>query len=126
VVEMTMLAGVELDLAIVVEAGGEASIGMDGLDSGQFAIGDAERFIGCGELDAVANRELTVDLAVDADAGQAAGIIGGKFSVSFLDCKLVGGWVDRYDRSVTGSFDSDGFAAAGVANYVVDFVVAGP
>src|ERR1035438_854963 len=95
---MTMLAGVELDLAIVVEAGGEASIGMDGLDGGQFAVGDAERFIGRGELDAVAYRELAVDLAVDADASQAAGIVGGTFSVGFLDRKLVGGWVDGGNR----------------------------
>ena len=29
VVEMTMLAGVELDLPVVVEAGGETAIGMD-------------------------------------------------------------------------------------------------
>jgi len=34
VVEITMLAGVEFDLAIVVEAGGEATIGMDRLDGG--------------------------------------------------------------------------------------------
>ena len=34
VVEMTMLARVELDLAVVVETGGEASIGMDGVDCG--------------------------------------------------------------------------------------------
>ena len=34
VVEMTMLAGVELDLAIVGEVGGETAIGMDGLDGG--------------------------------------------------------------------------------------------
>jgi len=38
VVEMTVLAGVELDVAIVVEAGRKASIGMDGLDDGQFAV----------------------------------------------------------------------------------------
>src|SRR5208337_792271 len=84
VVEMTMLAGVELDLAIVVEAGGKASIGMDGLDDGQFAVGEAEQFIGRSELDAVAYRELAVDLAVDVDASQAAGIVGGTFSVDFF------------------------------------------
>ena len=80
VVEMPMLTGVELDLPVVVEAGGEATIGMDRLDDSQVAIGNAERFVGRGELDAVAYGELAVDFAVDADAGEAAGIVGGKFS----------------------------------------------
>ncbi len=42
VVEMTMLAGVELDLAVVVVAGGKAAVGMDCLDDGEVAIGNAE------------------------------------------------------------------------------------
>ena len=61
VVEVAMLAGVELDLAIVVEAGGKAAIGMDRLDDGKVAIGDAERLVGRGELNAVADGELAVD-----------------------------------------------------------------
>ena len=126
VVEMAMLAGVELDLAVVVEAGGEAAIRMDRFDDGEVAIGNAERFVGCGELDAVADGELALDLSVDADAGEAAGIVGGKFLVRFLDGELVCGWVDRDNRCVGSSFDSDGFAAARVANYVVDLVVARP
>ncbi len=69
VVEMTMLAWVELDLAIVGEARGETAIGMDGLDGGQFAIGNPERFVGRGELDAVPHGELAFDLLVDANAG---------------------------------------------------------
>ena len=55
VVEMTMLAGVELDLAVVVEACTEPTIVMDGFDGREVAIGDAKRFVGRGELDAVAN-----------------------------------------------------------------------
>jgi hypothetical protein len=93
VVEMAMLAGVELDLAIVVEAGGDASIGMDGFDGGQVAIGDAEHLVGRGELDAVAYGELAISFAVDANASETTGIVGSTFSVSFLDRKLVGGWV---------------------------------
>ena len=42
VVEMTMLAGVEFDLAIVVEAGGQATIGVDRLNRGHIPICDAE------------------------------------------------------------------------------------
>ena len=126
VVEMTMLAGVELDLAVVVEAGGNAAIGRNRLDYCEVAIGNAERFVGRGELDAVAYGELAFDLSVDADACESAGIVGGKFSVRFLDRELVCGWVDRDDRCVGGSFDSDGFAATCVANYVVDLVVACP
>lgn len=42
VVEMTMLVGVEFDQAIVVEADGYATIGVDRLDRGHVAICDAE------------------------------------------------------------------------------------
>jgi len=69
VVEMTMLAGVEVDLPIIDEVGGETAIGIDGLDGGQLAIGNPERFVGRGELDAVAHGELAFDLLVDANAG---------------------------------------------------------
>ena len=81
VVEMPMLTGAELDLPVVVEAGGEATIGMDRLDDGEIAIGNAERFVRCGELDAVAYRELAVDFAVDADTCETAGIVGCKFII---------------------------------------------
>jgi hypothetical protein len=46
VVEMTVLAGAELDLLVVVEVGGEATIGMNRLDGREGAIGNAERFVG--------------------------------------------------------------------------------
>ena len=111
---------------MVVEAGGETAIGIDRFDRGHVAVGNAEGFIGRGELDAVAYGELTVDLAVDADAGEAAWIVGGKFSVGFLDSQLVCGRVDRYDRCVLGSFESDSFAATCVTNHVAHLVPACP
>ena len=83
VVEVAMLFGVELNLAVVVEAGGNATIGRDGLDDGKVAIGDAERLVGRGELDAVADGKLPVDFAIDADAGQAARIVGGNSPDAF-------------------------------------------
>jgi hypothetical protein len=42
VVEVTVLAGLDLDLAVVVEARREPTIGMDGLDNREVPIGDAE------------------------------------------------------------------------------------
>jgi hypothetical protein len=54
VVEVTMLARVEFDLAVVVEACREPIIGMNRLDGREVAIGNAKRFVGRGELDAVA------------------------------------------------------------------------
>ena len=126
VVEMTMLVGVEFDLAVVVEADGQATIGVDCLDRRHVAICNAERFVGGSKLDAVAHGKLAVDLLVDADARKAAGIVRRKFSVCFFDRELIWGWVDRYDRCIGSTFDSDGFAATCVANYVVDLVVACP
>jgi hypothetical protein len=126
VVEMTMLVGVEFDPAVAVEADGQASIRVDCLDRRHVAICNAEPFVGGSKLDAVAQGKLALDLVVDADAGKAAGIVGRKLSVRFLDREFVCGWIDRDNRCVGGSFDSDGFAAACVANYVVDPIVAGP
>src|ERR1035441_3295197 len=42
VIEMTMLVGVEFDLAVVVEADEQAAIGVDRLDRGHVAICNAE------------------------------------------------------------------------------------
>ncbi len=126
VVEMTMLLGLKFDLAVVVEAGGNVTFGLNGFDHSHVSIGNAERFVGRGELDAVTYGEFAFDLLVDADAGEAAGIVGRKFSVRLLDRQLVCARIDRYDRRVGGSFDSDGLAATRVANYVVDLVVACP
>ena len=42
VVEMTMLVGVEFDLATVVEADGQATLGVDRLDRGHVAICNAK------------------------------------------------------------------------------------
>src|SRR5580704_13590634 len=42
VVEMTMLVGAEFDLAVVVEADGQATVGVDRLNRGHIPICDAE------------------------------------------------------------------------------------
>jgi hypothetical protein len=89
VVEMTMLDGVELDLTAVVEPCTKPTIGMNGLYGREVATGDAKRFVRSGELDAVACRELTFDFLIDADSGESAGIVGGKFLVRFLDREQV-------------------------------------
>ena len=68
VVEMTMLAGVELDLAAVVQTGGEATIGKDRFDGSEVAVGNAKGFVRGGELNAVADGELPFDLPINADA----------------------------------------------------------
>jgi len=57
VVKMTMLARVELDLAVVVGADGKAAVGMDCLYDGEVAVGDAERFVGYGNASALAKRK---------------------------------------------------------------------
>ena len=63
-VEVSLLLGIEFDLAVVFETGRNAAVRRDGLERGEVAIGDAERPIGCGELDAFADKELAVDLSL--------------------------------------------------------------
>ena len=57
------------------------AIGMDRFDDGKVAIRNAERFVGCGELDTLAYGELTVDLLIDTHAGQPTWIVGRKLMV---------------------------------------------
>jgi len=75
-IEMTVLCGVEFDLAVAVETGGNEAVGRNGFDDCKVAIGNTERLVGRGELDTVAGGKLTVDLPVDADAGQTAWVVG--------------------------------------------------
>ena len=126
VVEMTMLAGTKFDLAITVDAGGEPGTGMDSLDGGEVTIGNAKRFVRRSELNAVANGEFPFNLPINADACEAAGIVGDMFLVRFFDREQVCRWVDGDDRSIGGGFNSNGLAAACVAHNVVDLVVACP
>ena len=71
-------------LSLLCEGGGYAAIGRNRLDYCKIAIGNAQRFVGRGELNAVAYGELAIDFLVDADACEAAGIVGGKFPIRFL------------------------------------------
>ncbi len=66
VVEMRMLTGIEFNLAVITEARDHPAVGMDRFDDGKVAIRNTERFVGCGELDALAYGELVVDFLVDS------------------------------------------------------------
>jgi hypothetical protein len=55
VVEVAMFGGIETGLASRFEAGRNSAFRSDGFDNRKVAIGNAERFVRCGELDAVAN-----------------------------------------------------------------------
>lgn len=89
VIEMAMLGGCELDQPVVVGPGADASIRRAGFDDGKIAVGDVERSIGSGELNAVANRKLMGGLAVDADAGKPAWIVGGNCAGLHFDSEQV-------------------------------------
>src|ERR1700733_2122693 len=99
---------------------------MDRFDDCEVTIGNAERFVGRGELYAIAHGELALDLSVDADAREAPRIVSGKLSVRLFDRELVVGRVELDDRCIGSSLDSDSFAATCVANYVVNLVAACP
>ena len=83
VVEMTMVDGVELDLAVVVETCRKPTIGMDGLDGRESRLATPSQAVWGCKLNAVAYGELTFDFLIDADAGESAGVIGGKFWFAF-------------------------------------------
>lgn len=89
VVEMPMLANIEFDLPVIVKTNADAAISRNGLDHGKIAVGDTDLLVGSGELDAVADRELVRDFAVDADTGKAARIVGDELASVLLDRQQV-------------------------------------
>jgi len=114
VIEMAVLCGVELDLAVIVETGRNATVRRDGLHGGKIAVGNAERLVGRSELDAVANAKFAVNLAVDADASQSTRIIGRLFAGGFFDSELVGSGVDADNSTVAPGLHANGLAATGM------------
>ena len=54
VVEVAMLLGIELDLAVVIEPCCDSTIGRKRLDCGEVTIGDSKGLVGRGELYVVA------------------------------------------------------------------------
>ncbi len=68
VVEVTMLTGVELNVAAIVRTGGKATNRTDLFDGSEVPFVNAKGFVGCGELNAVSDGELSFDLPIDADA----------------------------------------------------------
>jgi hypothetical protein len=64
-VEMTMLVGVDLDPAVVVEARGKATVGMDCLDDARSRLATPSDLLGARELNVVAYREFSFCFAID-------------------------------------------------------------
>ena len=108
VVKMPVLCRIETDLASRFQAGRNAAIGCNRTDHGKVAVGDAKCFVGRGELDAIASGKLAVDLPVDADAGEAAGIVAGNFSIRFYDGKLIGYRVHSQGKRILNAICSGG------------------
>ena len=77
VIKMTVLLSVEFYPAVVIKTCGNEPIRCNGLYDGQVAVGDAERLVRRGELDAVAGRERLHHLPVHTHAGEAAWIVNG-------------------------------------------------
>lgn len=126
VVEVAVLAGIEFDVPLVVQSCPDSTIWFDGFDHGKVAVGDAELFVGRGELNAIPNREIMDRLPKDADSGQAAGIIGGGFAGFLLDGQQILPGIYRGYGRIGTALDPCGFAATGVANDIAHFVMAGP
>ena len=114
------------NLAVIGQACDDAAIGTDRFDDGKVAIRNAERFVGCGELDTLAYGELAVDFLIDTHAGQATGIVGRELMVRLLDREQVCGRVDCNHRRIRSSPDSNSFAATCIANNVVNLIVVCP
>jgi hypothetical protein len=86
-VKVAMLPWIEFNLLVIFQPPRDAAIRFNLFNHGKVAISDAKRLVRRGELDAIAFGEFSADLAVDADAGQAARVVGGLFTGGFFDSK---------------------------------------
>ena len=57
-IEVSMIRSVKLNVTPIIEACGNVSIWFDRVDHGKVAVGNAERLVGCRELNSVADREF--------------------------------------------------------------------
>lgn len=126
VIEMTLIGGAEVNLAIVVESSDNMAVRADGFDNGKIAIRDTNFSVGRCKLNVIANREVVRSLPVDADPGKPPRIIGSKFAGLHFDRKQIRRGIDRGHGPVRTAFDSNAFAATGVADHIVRVVMIGP
>jgi hypothetical protein len=70
---MAMLPAAELDLAAIVETGGDSSVRRNGLDHRKATVRNSEGLVLRGELNAVADGEIVCCLPMDADPTQPPG-----------------------------------------------------
>jgi len=126
VVEMAVLGCVEFELPIVIQANNHASSRRNGFDEGKIAVGNSQRFVGSRELDSVSDRELEGHVAVDADAGKPAWIVGSEYAGLQLDRKQVVIGIDRGNGSIGTGLNSNVLATPRIADHIADFVVVGP
>ena len=92
VVEMRMLGRIELDGSTIFETEGDVAIGVNFLDLAQFAVCDSEVLIGCGELNAVPDREFSFCFAIDADAREPFRIVRDLVPASLFNRQEIIDW----------------------------------
>ena len=121
-----------IDVAKTVECGDyllavvephQRTLGIDRFDCSELAVGDAERPVGCPELDALSLCDGALLLAEDLDAEEPGGIVLDATAIGRRDREQVGLAINRFDAGV-GVFGNRGlFASTGEADHIAFFIV---
>ena len=101
------------------------TLGIDGLDCGKFAIGNAECPVGCAELDAVASCENPLLFSKDFDTEEPDRIVLDTPPVRRSHRQQVGLAIDSLNSSVIAFGNRELFASASEANHVAFFIIVG-
>lgn len=119
VIEVAIFCGIQFHGPAFFESQSKIACRGNTFDGRQFAIGNADIFVGSRELYAVAYRKRLLSLLIDADSAQSLGIVGYACATRLLHRQEILLLINRYDAGVAGYADAQHFAAARIAQNVV-------
>jgi hypothetical protein len=105
-IEVASGGRVEVNGLAAIERHGDKTIG-NLFDGAQFSIGDAQFLVGSRELNAVANREFSFDLPIDAHSRETLWVVGRLLPGVFLYGNKILLWVCRNNTGIAATLNSE-------------------
>ena len=125
-IKMRMLGRVELNGRPSSRRRVMLPFGVNFLDHAKLAVCDSELLIGCGELNAFANREFSFYFAIDAHSREPFRIVRDLVAARLFNRQEILDWVNGDDGAIGSRLDSSEFASSRIPHYVIDLIAGGP
>ena len=126
VIKMRVLGRVELNDSTVFQTEGDVAPQVNFLDHAKLAVCDSELLIGCGELNAFANREFAFYFAIDAHSREPFRIVRDLVAARLFNRQEILDWVNGDYGAVGFRLDSSEFASSRITHYVLDLIASWP